>query len=43
MSGWIKRAGGRAGLRAAPEFGAYMVSEMNKWEKVVKQGGIKEE
>jgi tripartite-type tricarboxylate transporter receptor subunit TctC len=24
-------------------FGAYMVSEMNKWEKVVKQGGIKAE
>jgi tripartite-type tricarboxylate transporter receptor subunit TctC len=25
------------------DFGAYMVSEMNKWEKVVKQGGIKAE
>src|SRR5262249_22720622 len=24
-------------------FGTYMVSEMNKWEKVVKQGGIKAE
>jgi tripartite-type tricarboxylate transporter receptor subunit TctC len=24
-------------------FGAYMVSEMNKWERVVKQGGIKAE
>jgi tripartite-type tricarboxylate transporter receptor subunit TctC len=24
-------------------FGAYLVSEMNKWEKVVKQGGIKAE
>jgi tripartite-type tricarboxylate transporter receptor subunit TctC len=24
-------------------FGAFMVSEMNKWEKVVKQGGIKAE
>jgi tripartite-type tricarboxylate transporter receptor subunit TctC len=34
---------------AAPEpmkpavFGSFMVSEMNKWEKVVKQGGIKAE
>jgi tripartite-type tricarboxylate transporter receptor subunit TctC len=25
------------------EFGTFMVSEMNKWEKVVKQGGIKAE
>jgi tripartite-type tricarboxylate transporter receptor subunit TctC len=25
------------------EFGAFMVSEMNKWEKVVKRGGIKAE
>jgi tripartite-type tricarboxylate transporter receptor subunit TctC len=25
------------------EFGAYMVSEMNKWERVVKEGGIKAE
>ncbi|HLK82782.1 MAG TPA: tripartite tricarboxylate transporter substrate binding protein [Xanthobacteraceae bacterium] len=25
------------------DFGAYMVSEMNKWERVVKQGGIKAE
>jgi tripartite-type tricarboxylate transporter receptor subunit TctC len=25
------------------DFGAFMVSEMNKWEKVVKQGGIKAE
>jgi tripartite-type tricarboxylate transporter receptor subunit TctC len=24
-------------------FGTYMVNEMNKWEKVVKQGGIKAE
>jgi tripartite-type tricarboxylate transporter receptor subunit TctC len=28
---------------APAEFGGYMVSEMNKWEKVVKQGGIKAE
>jgi tripartite-type tricarboxylate transporter receptor subunit TctC len=27
----------------AVDFGAFMVSEMNKWEKVVKQGGIKAE
>jgi tripartite-type tricarboxylate transporter receptor subunit TctC len=26
-----------------PEFAAYMVSEMNKWERVVKEGGIKAE
>ena len=25
------------------EFGAFMVSEMNKWERVVKEGGIKAE
>jgi hypothetical protein len=25
------------------DFGSVMVSEMNKWEKVVKQGGIKAE
>jgi tripartite-type tricarboxylate transporter receptor subunit TctC len=25
------------------DFGGFMVSEMNKWEKVVKQGGIKAE
>ena len=25
------------------EFGAFMVSEMNKWEQVVKKGGIKAE
>jgi hypothetical protein len=23
------------------EFGAYMVADMNKWERVVKEGGIK--
>jgi tripartite-type tricarboxylate transporter receptor subunit TctC len=27
----------------SPEFGAFMVSEMNKWERVVKEGGIKAE
>jgi tripartite-type tricarboxylate transporter receptor subunit TctC len=27
----------------AADFGGFMVSEMNKWEKVVKQGGIKAE
>ena len=26
-----------------PEFGSFMVSEMNKWERVVKEGGIKAE
>ncbi len=26
-----------------PEFGAYMVADMNKWELVVKEGGIKAE
>ncbi len=26
---------------STPEFGKFMVSEMNKWERVVKQGGIK--
>ena len=25
------------------EFGGFMVSEMNKWERVVKEGGIKAE
>jgi tripartite-type tricarboxylate transporter receptor subunit TctC len=25
------------------QFGEYMVSEMNKWERVVKEGGIKAE
>ena len=25
------------------EFGEFMVSEMNKWERVVKEGGIKAE
>jgi tripartite-type tricarboxylate transporter receptor subunit TctC len=28
---------------STPEFGAFMVSEMNKWERVVKDGGIKAE
>ena len=28
---------------SSTEFGAYMVSEMNKWERVVKEGGIKAE
>jgi len=28
---------------SAADFGAYMVGEMSKWEKVVKQGGIKAE
>jgi tripartite-type tricarboxylate transporter receptor subunit TctC len=28
---------------SSAEFGAYMVSEMNKWEQVVKKGGIKAE
>jgi len=35
--------GAEAVVMKPAEFGAYMVSEMNKWEKVVKQGGIKEE
>jgi tripartite-type tricarboxylate transporter receptor subunit TctC len=26
---------------STPEFGKFMISEMNKWERVVKQGGIK--
>jgi hypothetical protein len=30
------------GMKPA-DFGAFMASEMNKWEKVVKQGGIKAE
>jgi len=31
-------------VRKSPtEFGAFMVSEMNKWEQVVKKGGIKAE
>ena len=31
-------------VRMSPrEFGAFMVSEMDKWGKVVKQGGIKAE
>jgi len=29
-------------VRMSPaEFGAYMVADMNKWERVVKDGGIK--
>ena len=33
--------GAEAVVMKPAEFSAYMVSEMNKWEKVVKQGGIK--
>jgi tripartite-type tricarboxylate transporter receptor subunit TctC len=29
--------------KSSAEFGAFMVSEMNKWERVVKDGGIKAE
>ena len=29
--------------KSPTEFGAFMVSEMNKWEQVVKKGGIKAE
>ena len=29
--------------KSTAEFGAFMVSEMNKWERVVKDGGIKAE
>jgi len=43
----VQRQFSLEGAEAVPmkpaEFGAYMVSEMNKWEKVVKQGGIKAE
>jgi tripartite-type tricarboxylate transporter receptor subunit TctC len=35
--------GAEAVVMKPAEFGAYIVSEMNKWEKVVKQGGIKAE
>src|SRR5262249_52062800 len=28
---------------SSPEFGRFMVTEMNKWERVVKEGGIKAE
>jgi len=28
---------------STPEFGAFMVSEMAKWGRVVKEGGIKAE
>ena len=28
---------------SSTEFGEFMVSEMNKWERVVKEGGIKAE
>jgi tripartite-type tricarboxylate transporter receptor subunit TctC len=35
-------ADGATVLRMSPaRFGAYMVSDMNKWERVVKEGGIK--
>ena len=35
-------ADGATVLRMSPaEFGAYMVADMNKWERVVKEGGIK--
>ena len=33
----------RPSSRTPAEFGAFMVSEMNKWEQVVKEGGIKAE
>ena len=29
--------------KSTAEFGAFMVTEMNKWENVVKEGGIKAE
>ena len=29
--------------KSPTEFGAFMMSEMNKWEQVVKKGGIKAE
>ena len=29
--------------KSPKEFGAFMVSEMNKWEQVVKKGNIKAE
>jgi tripartite-type tricarboxylate transporter receptor subunit TctC len=35
-------ADGATVVRMSPaEFGAYMVADMNKWERVVKEGGIK--
>ena len=35
---------GASVVRMSPEeFGKFMVSEMNKWERVVKEGGIKAE
>ena len=35
-------ADGATIIRMTPaEFGAYMVADMNKWERVVKEGGIK--
>ena len=35
-------ADGATVLRMSPaQFGAYMVADMNKWERVVKDGGIK--
>ena len=35
---------GAAVVKMSPEeFGKFMVSEMNKWERVVKEGGIKAE
>ena len=35
--------GADVGADEPADFGGFMVSEMNKWEKVVKQGGIKAE
>lgn len=35
--------GAEAAAMSSADFGAFMVSEMNKWEKVVKQSGIKAE
>ena len=35
-------ADGATVIRMTPaEFGDYMVADMNKWERVVKEGGIK--
>jgi tripartite-type tricarboxylate transporter receptor subunit TctC len=35
-------ADGATVLRMSPaQFGAYMAADMNKWERVVKEGGIK--
>ena len=39
----LESEGAEVVRKSSAEFGAFMVSEMSKWEQVVKKGGIKAE